>query len=448
MQNKLIVLFSLCFFGLGLSQENTKSFSLDEAIAYAIKNNYNAKTAVNNIAAARKRKWETISTGLPEISAKVNYQNWLKQQITLLPAELTGGESGTFIPITFGTKQNASAMVTLEQLIFNGSYLVGLQSTKTYLKISEQAKEKTDLSIREAVINAYGNVLVAEKSIEILEGNLNILEKNLSDAKKIFENGLNEEEDVEQLQITFYTVESQLNRTRRLKDIGYKMLNLSLGNSIENKIILTDNLESLVDNTMSFNLLSKAFNIKNHIDFKIAENDREGKRLLMRLEQSKALPKLEAFVNFGYSGNSDSFNFLNKNQKWYDSSLLGFNLKIPIFSSFGRSSKTQQAKIELENSDIKLEETKQRLNLELASAKSDYQFSVEQYQTAKQNLKLAEKIEKKHQIKFFEGVSTSFDLSQAQNQLYAQQQNYIQSMLDVIAKKATLENALNIPIKK
>ena len=448
MQNKLIVLFSLCFFGLGLSQENTKSFSLDEAIAYAIKNNYNAKTAVNNIAAARKRKWETISTGLPEISAKVNYQNWLKQQITLLPAELTGGESGTFIPITFGTKQNASAMVTLEQLIFDGSYLVGLQSTKTYLKISEQAKEKTDLSIREAVINAYGNVLVAEKSIEILEGNLNILEKNLSDAKKIFENGLNEEEDVEQLQITFYIVESQLNRTRRLKDIGYKMLNLSLGNSIENKIILTDNLESLVDNTMSFNLLSKAFNIKNHIDFKIAENDREGKRLLMRLEQSKALPKLEAFVNFGYSGNSDSFNFLNKNQKWYDSSLLGFNLKIPIFSSFGRSSKTQQAKIELENSDIKLEETKQRLNLELASAKSDYQFSVEQYQTAKQNLKLAEKIEKKHQIKFFEGVSTSFDLSQAQNQLYAQQQNYIQSMLDVIAKKATLENALNIPIKK
>ncbi len=448
MQNKLIVLFSLCFFGLGLSQENTKSFSLDEAIAYAIKNNYNAKTAVNNIAAARKRKWETISTGLPEISAKVNYQNWLKQQITLLPAELTGGESGTFIPITFGTKQNASAMVTLEQLIFDGSYLVGLQSTKTYLKISEQAKEKTDLSIREAVINAYGNVLVAEKSIEILEGNLNILEKNLSDAKKIFENGLNEEEDVEQLQITFYTVESQLNRTRRLKDIGYKMLNLSLGNSIENKIILTDNLESLVDNTMSFNLLSKAFNIKNHIDFKIAENDREGKRLLMRLEQSKALPKLEAFVNFGYSGNSDSFNFLNKNQKWYDSSLLGFNLKIPIFSSFGRSSKTQQAKIELENSDIKLEETKQRLNLELASAKSDYQFSVEQYQTAKQNLKLAEKIEKKHHIKFFEGVSTSFDLSQAQNQLYAQQQNYIQSMLDVIAKKATLENALNIPIKK
>jgi len=48
---------------------------------------------------------------------------------------------------------------------------------------------------------------------------------------------------------------------------------------------------------------------------------------------------------------------------------------------------------------------------------------------------------------FFEGISSSFDLLQAQNQLFTQQQNYVQSMLEVIAKKAALETALNIPIK-
>ena len=429
------------------AQEKEIKFSMDEAINYAIKNNYNVKIAINNIMTAKKRKWETTTIGLPQINAKIDYQNWLKQQVSLLPAEITGGVSGTFIPIKFGTKQNVKASITLTQLIFDGSYLVGLQSAKTYLKISNLAKEKTKLRIKEAVINAYGNVLVAIKSIEILEKNKAILEKNLNDVKKIYENGFNEEEDIEQLQITLGNLNSQLNRIKRLKKIGLKMLNIVLGNSINTLLILTDTLDSLITENVDLNLITKSFKLESHIDYKIATNDREGRRLLMRLEQSKALPSVRAFVNYGTAGNSNTFSFLKSSQKWYNSSLMGISLNIPIFSSLRRSSKTAQAKITLENADILLEETKEKLNLAVVSAKSDYQFAIEQYETAKQNLSLAERIEKKQQIKFFEGISTSFNLSQAQNQLYTQQQNYVQSMLAVIAKKAALEDALNIPIK-
>ena len=186
---------------------------------------------------------------------------------------------------------------------------------------------------------------------------------------------------------------------------------------------------------------------KKLVDFKISENDRETKRLMMKLEQSKALPSLSAFVNYGRQAFSDSFSFFNNNQQWFGSSLLGVSLNIPVFSSFSRKSKTAQAKIALENSDIRLKETKQRLSLMAEKAKSEYQLSIENYNTSKRNVGLAERIEKKQRIKFFEGISSSFDLLQAQNQLYNQQQTYIQSMLDVIAKKATLENALNLPIK-
>ena len=335
----------------------------------------------------------------------------------------------------------------MRQLLFDGSYLVGLQASRTYLKISKQANEKTALQTREAVINAYGNVLVSENSITILNKNITILKKNLSDAKKIYENGFNEEEDIEQLEITLGNLQSQLNSVKRMKGIAYQMLNLSLGTPIETKIILTDTLDSLAQSNIDLALVSETFNYSNHIDFKIAENSRESKRLLMRLEQSKALPSLSAFVNYGTQANSDSFSFFNSDQNWYNSSLLGVSLNVPIFSSFGRSSRTAQAKIELETADIRLEETKQRLNLLAQKAKSDYQLSIENYNTAKKNVGLAERIEKKQRIKFFEGLSSSFDLLQAQNQLYTQQQNYIQSMLDVIAKKAALENALNIPIK-
>jgi outer membrane protein TolC len=446
MRNKLAILFSICFIAIGASQDKTKSYSLKEAIKFAIKNNYNAKTVQNDVLAAKEKQWETTTIGLPKIDAKVDYQNWLKQQISLLPAEITGGAPGTFVPVTFGTKQTMNASVTLRQMIFDGSYIVGLQSAKTYLNISKQAKEKTELTIREAVINAYGNVLIAEKSIEILKSNLGILKKNLADTEKIYKNGLTEEEDVEQLQITLTTVKSQLNKTIRLRDIGYKMLNIAMGNIIDEKVILTDDLDSLILENIDLGLLAKSFNVSDHIDFKIAENNKEGNRLLVLLEKSMALPKLSAFVNYGYSGNSGSFDFFNRNQEWYNSSLLGVSLEIPIFSSFNRRSKTRQAKLNYENSDIKLIEIKEQLNLKVASAKSDYKFSIEQYQAAKQNLELAERIEKKQRVKFFEGVSTSFELSQAQNQLYTQQQNFIQSMLDVIAKKAALENALNIPL--
>ncbi|MEX6626473.1 TolC family protein [Tenacibaculum salmonis] len=419
------------------------NLSMQEAIDYAIKNSYNNKVAKNDIKAAIKRKWETTTMGLPQINGKVGYQNNLKQPIQLADFNNDGIDE----ELIFGTKQNMNATATLSQLLFDGSYLVGLQAAKTYLKISEQAKVKTELATREAIINAYGNILVAEKLIKILQKNIKVLEKNFNDAKKINENGLNEEEDVEQLEITLSNVQNSLRNAIRLKDIAYQMLNLSLGNSIDAKLTLTDSLDTLIMSNTTLDLLSKKFNLDTHIDFKIAENDRESKRLLMRLEQSKGLPSLSAFLNYGVTGNSNSFTFLDKNQKWFGSSMLGVNLNIPIFSSLGRSAKTAQARIELESADIRLEEVKQKLNLQTASAKSEYQLSIENYQYAMKNMKLAARIEKKQQIKFFEGISSSFDLSQAQNQLYTQQNNYVQSMLAVITKKAALENALNIPLK-
>lgn len=451
MKNKLILIFSLLYSIVMFSQENTKSFSLQEAIDYALENNRTAKNAAHDIKAAEKQKWETTATGLPQISSSIDYQNFLKQQVSLIPASILSEDDRNNLglslddqfPVVFGTKQSVNAFARLDQKIFDGSYLVGLQSAKVFLEISKNAKEKTDLEVRKAVINAYGNVLLAEESVKILERNIAVLKNNLNETTKIYENGLEEEESVEQLQITLSGVESNLKNTERIKKLAYQMLNITLGAEIDSKTLLTDNLESLTSQHITLELLSAEENIENTIDFRIAENDKVSKELLLKLEKSKALPTLNAFLNAGYSSFSDDFTFTNSDQEWFGSSLLGISLNIPIFSSGQRSASTQRAKINLEKAKEDLTETQQKLKLEIASAKSDYQFAIEDYENKKQNLNLAERIEQKNQTKFFEGIASSFELRQAQTQLYSSQQEFLQAMLDVINKKAELETVLN-----
>ena len=443
---KITQVFIGVLLSFNINAQESISLSLQQAIDYALLNSYSAINSNRAIDAAKLKKWETTTIGLPQISAKIDYQNWIKQQVSLIPAEFFGGNSGEFAEISFGTKHSMNATATLEQLIFDGSYLVGLQSAKTYLKISENSKEKTDLGIREAAINAYGNVLLSEESILIFEKNIATLERNLKETTEIYLNGFIEEENVEQLKITLASVKSQLSKTTKLKNIAYKMLNITLGIDINTSVELTDNLNELAEENIDLGLLSSNLTIENHIDFKIAKNTEKSNDLLVKLEQSKALPTLKSFVNFGYSGFAEDFDFLKKEQKWFDSSLLGVSLEIPIFSSFARSSRTQQAKIELEKATTNLTLTEQKLLLQLETAKTEYNYSIEEFETSKQNLALAERIENKQQIKFFEGISTSFELTEAQRQLYTMQQNYLQVMLTIIANKAALDNALNTPI--
>jgi outer membrane protein len=297
--------------------------------------------------------------------------------------------------------------------------------------------------LKKLIVNSYGNVLLADESILILVKNKAILEKTLSDTKEIYKNGLIEEENVEQLQITLASISSSLENVKRQKTIANNMLKLLLGIDLQNELVLTDKLDALTINNVDLNLLQEEFNVTNNIDYKIGKNLETSKELLLKLEKSKALPSLGAAVNFGYNSFGSNFTFFNQDQKWFNYSNVGLNLNVPIFSSFGRSSRTQQAKIALEQSKTQLTQTEQNLKLQFEKAKSDYEFRLEQLTTSKNNLNLAERIENKNQIKFKEGLSSSFDLTNAQEQLYSAQQNYLQAMLDVINKRATLEKLLN-----
>ena len=437
----LLILFSASL--VSFSQETPVGYTLNEAIAFALENNYNALNAERDIIDAQKQKWETIASGLPQITADISYQNQLKQPVSLIPAEFFGGQPGEFEPVIFSQPQTAFATATVRQQIFDGSYIVGVQATKAFLSYSQNLKEKTQQDVRKAVVEAYGNVLLARESVAILENNLQALSKNLSETQSYFENGLAEEESVEQLQITYSLVENQLRNATRFLKITLQMLNLSMGLPIEMETQLKENLNDLTLANVDPEITESPFNMENNVDFKMITNLNEQRFFELKLAKSRALPSLNAFVNYGTTAFSDSFSFFRSEQEWFNSSILGFDLRIPIFSSLKRTASTQRAKIALEKAKTQLTETQERIRLQLEKAKSDYLLAIEQYATTQKNLNLAERIEEKNQIKYKEGIASSFELRQAQTQLYTAQQEYLQSMVDVINTRTELEVIAN-----
>ncbi len=450
--NKMIIgLLLLCAFSSFAQESEPKpkqyEFTLQEAIDFAIDSSYATINARRDVAIALKQKWETTADGLPQLDGAVSYDYNAIIPLTPVPGgELFGGEPGEFVAIQFSPRQTMNASATLNQLIFDGSYIVALQAAKTFLEYSDNEETRTKLEVRKDVVSAYGNVLLTQNSIGIIENNLEAAENNLYETRKIYENGLAEEEDVEQLQITYQQLQSQLNNAKRMRDISKESLNMVLGLPIHTEVILLEDLENLASrDALEAQVMTEDLQVENTIDFKIADNLVKQRELEMKLEKSKALPTLSAFANYGQNSFGEDFEFFSSRADWFEFSTIGVRLNVPIFSSGQRSARTQKAKIEMQKAETQKTQAINQIKLQLNNAKSNFEFAVDNYELSKKNLELAERIENKNQIKFKEGVGTSFELRQAQQQLYSAQNELLQSMLDIINSKAEIEKIINTP---
>jgi len=435
---KQLLTFCISVFSLGLMAQEENHFSLTQALDYALAHNAQMINASRDVQAAHAQKWATIAMGLPQVSAESSYQNQLKRPVSLLPGEFFGGEPGTYVPITFGQKQQMSISATLNQKIFDGSYIVGVQAIKTFIEISANAKQKTELEIRKAVVNAYGSVLLLDQSMAIINDNLSVLKQNILETQQLFQQGFAEEEQLEQLEITLLQLESQKRNTLQLQSITKQSFNLLLGRDLTAAFTLTEDLEALAAQHL-MKQPKEEFLLENSVDYRIAFNQKEQKRLELKLEKSKYLPTLGAFVNYSTNAFGNTFEFFDSTQDWFDASILGLNLNIPVFSSFMKRSNTKIKKLQFEQSLTLLDQKAKQANLEFQQAKSQFELDVATYNSSKLNLSLAERIAKKNTIKYKEGVASSFELRQAQLQLYQAQQEYLKSMLDVINSKTLVE---------
>ena len=437
MKIKLFIALSITVF-MARAQEVPTKLSLDQALSYAYAHNNQMVNAAQDVRDAYAQKWVTIASGLPQIDGGLDYQNQLKRPVSLLPGEFFGGEPGTFIPVTFGQKQQMSATATLRQQIFNGSYLVGLQAIKTFIEISALSEIKTKIEVQKAVVNAYTGVLAAQESERIIANNIKQLKATAEETQKMWAQGMVEEEAIEQIQITLANLENQGRNSRRVVMISQQMLNLLLGLELDHQIELTDELAKLAAQEL-LEPVTEEFVADKNIDYQLGVNLKEQKRLELKLQKSYSLPSINTFVNYNSSAFADTFAFTQNQQQWFNSSILGVNINMPLFTSLGNTAKTKRAKIAYLKAQNNLTQTQKQVLLQWEQAQSAWTLAMDNYHTAGQNLKLAERIEQKNQIKFKEGIASGFELREAQLQLYGAQSTYLQAMLDLINAKTALE---------
>lgn len=426
---------------LPVSAQTEYHFSLQEALDFAYENNYDILSSYKDIEAAEKQVKEYMAIGFPQVNASVNYTDYIAIPTMIIPP-------GTFGPddpgseVKFGTKYNMNADASASQLIFDGKYIVGVQASRTLLQKTEQQFIKNKLDMYEAVSAAYYRVLVAEGTMAILDSTMSYMQDMLYETRITYEAGFAEETDVDQLQLIVSDLEANIILTQTRVQIAYAYLNFLCGLKIDDNVVVTDDLDKLLSQIDHTALLNDPFNYENNIDYRLLRTQMHIAQLQLKLEKSEYLPSLAAFISVGTQAQRSSFNFVDPQEKWYGSSFWGVEMSIPIWSSGIRSARVQQARINIDKLNIADEQLRTGLTIQVRTAQSEFNNAYLIMQNKSLAMNTAEKILRITSEKYKEGISTSLDVLQANNQFLSNTSDYIMAMQEVLVKKLALEKLM------
>lgn len=448
----LITIFLICFpVTISFSQEN-KDFlrlSMREAQDYAIENNRTVKSSRVDISLADKKIWENLASGLPQISVDANYlHQFVVPKISfgryldtsLLPDGVITKQDildayQDSPPVYLGVKDNTTIDFTLSQLVFNGQYFVGLEASRVVRDASEKSLVRTEDQIKESVADAYYSILVIQESIKLLKESQKTLDQTYNELVKMNQLGLNEDTDVDQMNINRSNISAMLTSLESQKNIATKILKYQLGLGFENSVILTDSLPGFLQELNGLYTDTPEFQVQNSVDYQLASIQENLSQLLVKLEKSKYLPTLSAFYRHEEQTNRPSFNFAVKD-------VMGASLNFPILSSGVRSSRVSQAKYDLDKVRLSKLDAEQGLTMEFETAWNSYQTAYSNFMTNRESMDLSKKVYDRTMIKFREGVSSSFELAQNQNQFLSAARDYYTSLLSLLNAKAKLDRIL------
>jgi outer membrane protein len=453
-QLSLILAMFILVTPMGVFAQGTpQAFSLQQSIEYALQNRVSIKMARNQQEIDKAKVGEIRSMGLPQINAAADLGKNVIQQRSFLPAEFfqdpddpNSPEPGTFVPVIFTPQYTGNAAVTASQLLFDGSYLIGLKAAKTYTELSRKTTEQNEIDVVEQVTKAYYSVLVSRERMELLNQNLSRLDTLLKQTQVMFDNGVAEKLDVDRLRVTYNNLKVEKQKTERLLALGEDLLKFQMGMNQKERLVLTDSLSEVqVDMTKTG---SNGFNYSNRIEFSMLETQRDLAMLNLRNDRSGYLPKLYLNGRYGYVAANNDFSEITRSRNWFDFAYVGLGLQVPIFDGLRKHYQVQQSKLTVENTKLGFESLKQGIDLELEQASTDLTNSMDVLASQRENLELAEEIARVSKIKFQEGVGSNLEVVTAKTDLRQAQTNYYAAMYDALIAKVNLDKATGTLLTK
>jgi outer membrane protein len=419
-----------------------QGFSLRSAQDFAVEHSYDIRRSQMDILAAKKKVRETVSSGFPQLSSTIDYMNNLELATVLIP-NFFEGKFEEKIPVQFGTRHNASAGFTLNQLIFSGSYFVGLKTSKTFRQLADQNHARTQLDILETVTDTYYLILVSEESERILSSNLANLEKTHYEIRERYKEGFVAETDADLVQISVTKLKNSLQAVVRQKEVAYKLLKFQMGLDLSAQIVLTDKLENVLQQIDISKATNTEFDLEQNIEYQLLETQERFSEMALKNEKAKYFPTVSAFYSYQWNAFRDAFTFLNFEEKWFRTQVLGVNINIPLFTSGFQRAKVAQASIALKQARTARIQASQGLTVESASLKSSLDSAHENYLNTKENMGLAQRVYDVTLIKYNEGVASSMDLTQAHDKYLMAQSEFIQAMSGLLTAKNKLDRLNN-----
>lgn len=453
----------LVFAALTVYPQAPQSFTLEQCVQYALVNSISAQNAEIDQQIAKAKVMETVGLGLPQVNGtgSIQHNNKLRRFFT------TYNPNGGFIDLSgvpgiqpgdvvaaqnfFQLKSSGDAGVSINQLIFNGSYLVGLQASNAYKDLAYKNANQTREQIVQQVTKAYYTVIINKERTELFSSNIARVDTLLRNTRELNKSGFAESIDVDRIQVTLNNLMAERDKFSNLNELGIALLKFQMNYPMDQPIEVAGKIQDVqIDPSYS---APEGFDYKNRPDYKVMEANHKLQSLNVRNQYASALPSLSGFANLGYASQSPNVKGLFKTNsgikdeggigpdKWYGYSLFGVSLNVPIFSGLQRTYRLQQEKLKLLQIENGFKKLKSGINLEIQQATISYSNAMKSLDAQKQNMELAGKVAHVTKIKYEQGVGSNLEVVDAENSLRTAQTNYYNALFDAMVAKIDLDKA-------
>jgi outer membrane protein len=441
--------FSALFLSLPIYPQQRLLLTLEESIQYALENNADAKNAQLETMAAKALITERRAQGLPQISANMDFTYnaiiplvFFPSEGGLIPPDPSNPPASDVIGVRFGVNYSSILAVRVNQMIFDGSYFVGLKAASTYKLMTEFDNEKSKIDVKESIKKSYFTVLVNEERRQIVEANLGRLDTLIKETQALFEAGFAEKIDVSRLKVQRNNLQTEMDKITTAEIVSVELLKLQMGLPLEYEIQLTESLRELNPQAEIAELLSYEGGRRVELDRLKTNIDLIG--LDLKYNQSQYIPTIDFFGTYQRNAAAQTQGAIWEKDRWVTGSFIGLSLSIPIFDGLTKSAKIQQNRVQIKQLENQKHFLEENIEIEKIQSRTNLQNSLKSLAVQGENRELAMEVFRMAKIKFDEGVGSNLEVVEANSALKEAESNYFAALYDALIAKVDLEKALGL----